>query len=107
MKKAIIVIIMLLALVAGVCAGVASAEREARHEAERNTYALTCEVVEVDRVRDVVTCEDYNGNLWEFYGCEDWQTGDCASLLMDSRGTESVHDDTITHARYSGWTLNK
>ena len=28
-----------------------------------NHYALTTKVVELDRVNDVVTCEDTNGNL--------------------------------------------
>lgn len=70
-------------------------------------YALTTCVVEVDRDNDIVTCEDSNGNLWEFYGCEDWQEGDCASLLMNSKGTPSVYDDTIEGARYSAWTLTR
>lgn len=68
-------------------------------------YALTTCVVEVDRDNDIVTCEDSNGNLWEFYGCEDWQEGDCASLLMNSKGTPSIYDDAIEGAHYSAWTL--
>jgi len=74
---------------------------------EGNYYALTCEVVEVDRENDIVTCEDSNGNLWEFYGCEDWQEGDCASLLMNDQGTPSIYDDAIEGARYSAWTLTR
>lgn len=74
---------------------------------EGNYYALTCEVVEVDRDNDTVTCEDYNGNLWEFYGAEDWQEGDCASLLMWDCGTASVYDDEIHAARYGAWTLTR
>ena len=58
-------------------------------------YALTTKVVELDR-------EDFNGNLWEFYGCEDWQIGDIASLLMNSHGTEKIFDDKIELARYNG-----
>lgn len=70
-------------------------------------YALTTCVVEVDRDNDIVTCEDSNGNLWEFYGCEDWQEGDCASLLMNSKGTTSIKDDEIIGARYNSWELEK
>ena len=70
-------------------------------------YALTTCVVEVDRDNDIVTCEDSNGNLWEFYGCEDWQEGDCASLLMNSKGTPSIYDDAIEGAHYSAWTLTR
>ena len=65
-------------------------------------YALTTEVVELDRENDIVVCEDFNGNLWEFYGCEDWQIDDVASLLMDDNGTLTIYDDEIASARYNG-----
>ena len=84
-----------------VCAPKADAHNEG------NYYALTTCVVEVDRDNDIVTCEDSNGNLWEFYGCEDWQEGDCASLLMNDQGTASVYDDAIEDTRYSAWTLTR
>ena len=76
-------------------------------KSESNTYALTTCVVEVDRDNDIVTCEDSNGNLWEFYGCEDWQEGDCASLLMNDQGTPNIYDDAIEGARYNAWTLTR
>ena len=65
-------------------------------------YALTTVVVELETENDVVTCEDFNGNLWEFEGCEDWVIGDIASLLMNDKGTEKIYDDTIIDTRYSG-----
>ena len=65
-------------------------------------YALTTKVVELDRENDVVVCEDFNGNLWEFYGCEDWQIDDIASLRMDNNGTPTIYDDEIVSARYNG-----
>ena len=65
-------------------------------------YALTTKVVELDRENDIVVCEDFNGNLWEFYGCEDWQIDDVASLLMDDNGTSTIYDDEIVNARYNG-----
>ena len=65
-------------------------------------YPLTTRVVEVDEDADLVTCEDFNGNLWEFEGCEDWQEGDIASLLMNSKGTEKIFDDEILLAHYNG-----
>lgn len=83
---------------------------EAEGEAEvamRNAeyYTLTTCVVELDRENDVVTVEDSTGNHWEFYGVEDWQIGDCASLLMWDNGTESIFDDEIYKAKYDAWTL--
>lgn len=65
-------------------------------------YPLTTRVVEVDEEADLVTCEDFNGNLWEFEGCEDWQDGDICSLLMNSKGTEKIYDDEIVLAQYNG-----
>ena len=67
-----------------------------------DSYAMTTKVVELDRENDVVVCEDFNGNLWEFYGCEDWQIDDIASLRMDNNGTPTIYDDEIVSARYNG-----
>ena len=72
-------------------------------EPEHSVYPLTVQVVELDRENDIVTCVDGAGNGWEFYGVEDWQIGDFASLLMDDNGTtETVYDDIILMARYAG-----
>ena len=70
-------------------------------------YAMTAEVVNVSEARDIVTVEDYNGNLWEFYGAEDWHEKDCASLLMDSKGTDTIKDDEIIKVTFSAWDLKK
>lgn len=65
-------------------------------------YAKTAKIIEVNRITDTVTCEDYNGNLWEFTECEDWEVGDIAALLMNNNGTENIYDDTIVEVRYCG-----
>lgn len=65
-------------------------------------YPLTVQVIKLDRNADIVACVDGAGNCWEFYGVEDWQVGDFASLLMDSKGTSSIYDDEIITARYAG-----
>lgn len=66
-------------------------------------YALTTQVVQVDYENDLVVCQDFNGNLWEFSGCEDWMYGDIASLVMNDCGTPEIYDDEIVSARYSGY----
>ena len=68
-------------------------------------YALTTQVVEIDRDAGIVTVEDANGNLWEFEGVEDWEVGDCASMIMSDNGTDAIFDDEILDIRYSNWTL--
>lgn len=68
-------------------------------------YANVAEVCMVDRDRDLVICRDSVGHIWEFYGSEDWEPGDCAALVMDDSGTELVIDDIIISARYCAWNL--
>lgn len=65
-------------------------------------YATTTVVVEINEQDDLVACEDCNGNVWTFYGVEDWQEGDFATLTMDTCGTADIYDDEIVVARYSG-----
>ena len=69
-----------------------------------NEYALTTQVVQVDYENDVVVCQDFNGNLWEFEGTEDWMYGDIASLVMNDMGTPEIYDDEIVAPpRYGGY----
>lgn len=75
---------------------------EEQTKVEETIYALTTKVILVDYTTDIVWCEDFNGNVWEFYGCEGWAVGDIASLLMNDKGTESIEDDEIISARYNG-----
>ena len=70
-------------------------------------YPRTAVVWAIDRESDTVLCEDAMGFRWEFNGVEDWQPGDCVSLIMDSRGTDSILDDEIVSARYSAWDLGR
>ena len=66
-------------------------------------YPMTGIVVEVNYDEDIVAVEDFNGNIWEFYGCEDWAEGDIASMLMYDNGTEIIYDDEIVSVRYCGY----
>ena len=70
-------------------------------------YALTARVEDISEAADLVLVKDGNGNLWTFKGVEDWQIGDCASLLMWDNGTENIKDDEIISARYNSWNLEK
>ena len=66
-------------------------------------YPETEKVVEI--CNDTVSVETSTGNIFEFYGSEDWFVGDCVSLTMDSCGTENVTDDIIIDAHYSAWKV--
>ena len=109
-KVIAIVAIAIVMLVAACVAALTNGKEAAKTQDSKcmgNYYALTTLVIEVDKENDTVTCVDSVGNAWQFYGTEDWQEGDCASLLMWNNGTESVTDDEIHSARYSAWELTQ
>lgn len=67
-------------------------------------YARTAKITEVDYDIDTVTLVDGAGLFWQFFGCEDYDTGDLVSMLMSDAGTpESCYDDVIVSARYAGF----
>lgn len=68
-----------------------------------NTYALTTIVLEVMPETDEVVCIDFNGNIWVFYGSEDWLVGDVATLTMSNSDSNSIIDDEIIDTQYNGW----
>lgn len=61
----------------------------------------TAKVKETNENSDIVTVETATGNLFEFYGCEDWEIGDLCSMIMWSKFTPKVEDDVIFKVRYS------
>jgi len=65
-------------------------------------YSKAMIVTELDTANDIVVCEDYNGNLWEFQGVEDWAEGDIVAAIMYDNGTVSIYDDEIVMTRYNG-----
>lgn len=57
-------------------------------------YPATGVVTEVDDVRGIVTVEDMNGNLFEFYG-DGYHVGDMCSMIMDDMDTFYYYDDIV------------
>lgn len=71
-------------------------------KADAEVYPLTTVIVSLDYDADVVTAEDYNGNLWQFDGCEDWQVFDLCAMLMDDGATLTIYDDVVLLCWYDG-----
>lgn len=65
-------------------------------------YPETGIVTNVDATTDIVEVSTLSGEVFAFYGVEDWETGDFCSMLMDSKGTEKIADDEIIRALYCG-----
>ena len=89
MRKILILILILATLLALVSAC-----------GKSTLYPETGKVVEI--CNDTVSVETSTGNVFEFYGAEDWFVGDCISLIMDGCGTANVEDDVIITVKYSG-----
>lgn len=91
--KRLLIIILAIAIIACTCSC-----------GKSTLYPETGKVVEI--CNNTVSVETSTGNLFEFYGSEDWFVGDCVSMTMDSCGTPKVTDDMIIDAHYSAWKLN-
>ena len=72
-------------------------------QGKTETYAMTTVVVSLNYDTDTVEVEDFNGNVWAFNGCEDWQLFDVCTLEMDDNNTANIYDDVILSTRYNGW----
>ena len=68
-------------------------------------YPKTAICLAVNHQTDTVTVADCNGTEWKFTGCQDFDEGDLIALIMNDNGTpDTIWDDTIVTARYSGGT---
>ena len=68
-----------------------------------NLYPMTCVITDVNYETDIVTMKDFNGNLWQFKGCEDWLTDDVVACIMNDKRTPIIYDDEIVDLHYEGW----
>lgn len=80
-------------------------ETTATETTSYNTIQKLTKVIATDTVVDVVTVEDYFGNLYYFSGVEDWFEGDGCILEMRIHPTEE-EDPEIIRTTYTAWELN-
>jgi len=73
-----------------------------QHHPHPQKYPMTTVVTHVSRTTNTVTVQDFNGNLWQFKGVEDWDIGDICSCIMSDNGTELIDDDKIVKVKYDG-----
>ena len=66
-------------------------------------YKRMATVYSLEYSDNAVIVVDSDGELWEFYGVEDWAVWDRCQLTMQDNGTPgNVYDDIITSAIYTG-----
>ena len=100
MSKKVFILIHIFVLIAIILCS--CGEKPATETNGSEMYPLNTVVDEINEKNDTVTCVDCDGNLWEFYGVEDWQEGDFATMIMDTCGTATIYDDEIVTIRYNG-----
>lgn len=93
MKKTLITLVVLTAILLATCASQTSAE----------LYPTTFIVINVSWGDNTVTFMDFNGFTWTIEGSEDWVVGDMASAVMYDNDTILVMDDIILCVHYEGW----
>lgn len=62
-------------------------------------YTMQAKVIGVDTTSDTVQIEDSHGEVWEFFGTENFQKDNSVIVLMDNQGTSTVYDDEILSVR--------
>lgn len=71
-----------------------------------NLYTRIALVGNLDYEKDVVSCIDTTGGIWEFDWVDDWEVGDVCVLVIDGKGTITSKDDEIILYTYSYATLH-
>ena len=68
------------------------------------TEIVTTPATEMTVESVVIVCEDFNGNVLEIPTDDgDWFEGDIVTVILDSKGTDSIYDDEVVCAQYSGY----
>lgn len=98
-KKAsrLVIIATVALLLIGILAGCMDANRN-----DFTEYTMQAVVVGINENSDSVFFETTDGNIWEIEGVEDWNLNDNAELTFSDESTESLLDDIIVSARYTG-----
>lgn len=58
-------------------------------------YPRIMTVTNIETETEIIVCDDAEGNLWTFYGMENYKIGTNVFVIMDSKGTEEIFDDSI------------
>lgn len=95
---------MIAKVIAIALAAMSAATVSAGAQPQRGEQYAVVAMATVDREADTVTYTTHAGHVYVWDGVEDEESGELYALLMDDNGTpETVEDDVIISARYSGW----
>ena len=85
-----------------ILASVTSSVASVAMAAALTLYPETGIITNVDAATDIVEVSTLSGEVFAFYGVEDWETGDFCSMLMDGKGTETITDDEVVQESFAG-----
>ena len=78
-------------------------EHEQEQEKQAYYYTKMSTVLEVNHYDDSVIVVDEYGEMWEFYGAEDWAVADYCELIFTESGVPGYFwDDAIVGTVYKG-----
>lgn len=97
MKRAIITTLIAGTMAAAIAGCSAQAQNNSRE------YPDCGVIIGTDENKDLVTIQMQNGNMFDFYGIEDYFIGDLVAVIMNDNGTPEVYDDEIISTKYVGW----
>ena len=113
MKKAIVLILtatVTLSTATTVSAATETVSPTIANSVNKTFYPLTGIVTSVtpddDTRSEVITFTCSNGNMFSFTAptTDCWEEADLVSCIMNNKGTETVYDDEVITAMYSGST---
>lgn len=67
---------------------------------ECQIYPLSVQITDLNYEDDTITFTDFRGENWVYIGCEDWEIGDNANLIMYNNMTSEIYDDIILTIKY-------
>ena len=62
-------------------------------------YIIEAKVIGIDTTTDTVQIEDTHGEVWEFFGVNNFQKNNPVVVLMDNQKTSTKYDDKILSVR--------
>ena len=96
-KRALLVLILAVTITAAAM-NIAGAQAE--------QYAMYGYIIELNEEQDIVYFIDEQGEIWSFYGIEDWKAEQVIIIIMDDMDTENIYDDEIQFVLSYEWVIN-
>ena len=104
MKNTIAIILAALAITGSLIVAFIAGEQTAE-AVNDNIYTKTAQVYDINEETNIITLEDFHGNLWQYRGIEGWEEINALCVIIfDNNKTEEITDDIIIRVDPQGVT---